>query len=792
MSTRAALAAAFLVACGHSAPDAPDGGTAPDDAAPSDSDASDAGDAGSDSGVPDTTPPMLVSQSPQTGMQTWLHEPVRLVFDEAIAPASLPDLEVTATLAGSPIGAKLSVEGGKAIAITLDASARGIGQLAIHVAGPVADLAGNKLALDTSITLAVPAWHWLPIDRGAAQESPAVVASDKGAVYAAWSVGAAGSRRVVASIQDAGAWTSLGGMLGNGDTSSVAITLVGSDPVVAWIENGQARASRWDGTWHDLPSPGAGSYVALSGAYVAVFGTSATVGKLVNDAWQPLPSVAVAAPYASAPALAADGDKLAIGWIDSGRNLRVFRYMMTWMPIAPLSLGASPAPDHMSVAVRGPTVAVAWDQFQGSYGVLAASTAGTSWTRLGHTLDVDAASDAMAPAIAIDNAGAPVVAWTEELDGKQRGIVARWASSKWNILGGATFLVGDTARPDRAMLALHAAQTPIIGYAAGGGIAVQRFNGPKTPDFGIATRKSIAGCAISAANPPALLSQTGCFTIPTPGKPVPHQGLVPYDIVVKLWSDGAEKRRFIGLPDGGTMTLSSTGAWAAPNGTIITKEFDIETTVGDPSTRRAIETRFLVKDAQLGWQGFSYMWRANGADADLLNDGEYSYDWPTSQGNHHHVYPSRSQCLSCHEWSYGPLLGLRPPQLTRWVDYNGVIADQVATLAHLNVGPGTTATPFISPHDPSETSEHRMRGYMAANCAHCHNPQHVSIKDLRYTTPLSQTRLCEVIVPGSPSQSIVYQKVSNRPGMPPLGTAATDPLAVATLADWISGMTSCP
>lgn len=85
-----------------------------------------------------------------------------------------------------------------------------------------------------------------------------------------------------------------------------------------------------------------------------------------------------------------------------------------------------------------------------------------------------------------------------------------------------------------------------------------------------------------------------------------------------------------------------------------------------------------------------------------------------------------------------------------------------------------------------------MRGYMADNCAHCHNPDHIAILDMRYTTPLAQTNLCSKIVPGSPAQSIVYQKISSRPGMPPLGTLAIDPLAVQMLGNWISAMTSCP
>jgi hypothetical protein len=260
-----------------------------------------------------------------------------------------------------------------------------------------------------------------------------------------------------------------------------------------------------------------------------------------------------------------------------------------------------------------------------------------------------------------------------------------------------------------------------------------------------------------------------------------------------LWSDGAKKRRWIGLPEGASMTLGANGSWVPPVGTILVKEFALETTPGNPATRKPVETRFFVNDPQLGWQGFSYRWNTAGTDASLLGDSQWVINWQLDDGSQHaHVYPSRAHCRSCHTTAHGPALGLRPEQLARWYDYNGVIVDQLATLTHLGVGPSSTPPAFTAPHDPSATWERRMRGYMHANCAHCHNPQYLSIKDLRYGTPLANTKLCEVITPGAPSDSRVYQLVTSRPGMPPLGTAAVDPLAQELLGNWITGMTSCP
>jgi hypothetical protein len=584
--------------------------------------------------------------------------------------------------------------------------------------------------------------------------------------------------------------------------SSHAITVDDSGaPVVAFVDAGVVCIERFDnGAWVTLPSPGDAQYVALAtppgGApMLAVFGSTARVATLVGGAWQPLGmDVAMPAPLASEPVFAAPAaNRAAIGWIDDAGTLRVYRYDTSWTALAMLDVGTG---THMSIAGRGSAIAIAWDQLAGSYGVLAAIASGssTSWTRLGRALDIDMEGDAVQPAVAIDGAGAPVVAWTELVEDKQRGVIARWSGSAWSVVGGVSWLASTTAVPARTELALAAGDTPIVATAASGSAVVARFNGPRTPALGLSTRTSISGCGFAVSAPPTSLSQTGCFSLVTPKQPVPHPGLVPYDIVSPLWSDGALKRRWIGLPDGQSMTLSSNGSWAAPVGSIIVKQFDIETTPGNPATRRPIETRYLINDATAGWQGFSYRWNTAGTDATLQPaDSAQTVTWYLDDGTPHpHQYPSRQHCLSCHYPAMGPMLGLRPEQLQRWMDYDGVIAPQLPTLAALGVGPDSSAQPLVSPHEPSETWEHRMRGYMAANCQHCHNPQYISIKDLRYTTPLSQTRLCEVIVPGDPANSIVYQKVSSRPGMPALGTVVVDPLAVQLLGNWISGMTSCP
>jgi hypothetical protein len=756
-------------------------------------------DAAPDSPDRDTRPPEVASVTPAAGSPVWLHAPIRIRLDEPIDAASVA-LTVSARAGGTAVPAELAFDPPSTLTVTFATTARGVGSLDINLAGSIKDLAGNAHTEPIALSFTLPVWSAVGEDRGFAASTPELAVDARGNVYAAWLVGGT-SRRIVVSELVANTWIDLGGALGSGNVSSVALALDQNDnALVAWSEDGQAHVARWTGSaWDELASPGAADHVALAtppnGApLLAVFGALAGVRELAGSSWQVIGTdIAVPSTIVGVPALAtAAPGRAAIGWIDAQNQLRVYRYDSGWSTLAPIAVGPG---SHISLAARGATLAVAWDQLTGSYGVLAAQASGaaTTWTRLGRALDVDITGNAVAPAIAIDASGSPFVAWTELVETEQRGVLARWTGAAWSIVGGASWLDDAQAVPTGARIALQANEAAVVASSGAGRIRVARLNGPRVGGVGIASRTSLAGCAFDAANPPLRLSDTGCFTVATAGRPVPHPGLIPFDVVSELWSDGAKKRRYIGLPDGGRMSTSGNGAWVAPVGTIMIKQFDLERTPGVPGTRRAIETRFLVNDPALGWSGFSYRWNTAGTDATLQADGPASIGWPMNNGSQHvHFYPSRGQCRSCHNPSMGPLLGVRSEQLARWNDYGGTIADQLATLLALGVSPTGSATPFISPHEPGETPERRMRGYMAANCVHCHNSQNIAILDLRYSNTLAQTRFCNVVTPGSPATSRAYQLVTSRPGMPALGSLAVDPLAEQMLGAWITGMTSCP
>jgi len=748
----------------------------------------------------DLIAPSLVETTPSSG-EAWLQAPIRLVFDEDIMPASAPMSIVSATLAGQAVNATLAFEAPRTLVVSLDPAARGIGELAVHVTPMVVDEAGNAQTAPIDVALTIPAWSAVPIDRGIVVSTPSVITRSNGNLVAAWLVTTSLGRRAMVAELAGSAWTNLGNGLAVADPNEVAITLDDNGvPLLALADVGTVYVARWDGTtWVVLDSPGSGDRVAITkptgGHPIVAFGTatSVSVRELVGDAWQSLGDITAPAAITSELALAAPAAGTPIvGWIGNDLALRTYRLDATWTALSTLGVSAG---SRMSLAARGTTIAVAYDRWAGSFGVLAAIASGgaTTFTQLGTPLDIDIAGDARAPAISLDANGNPIVAWTELVETAQRGALARWSGSTWTIVGGTSWLASTSTVPAAPAITLGPGDVPIVATTVASAVRIARFNGPRTAPRGLATRAPLDGCSFDPTAPPAQLSQTGCFDLAIAQRPRAHAGLVPYDVVAELWSDGAKKRRWIGLPNGQSMMLGSNGAWAAPVGTIMVKEFALETTPGNPATRRPVETRILVNDATNGWQGFSYRWNAGGTDASLLADAAQNIGWTMDDGSTHvHVYPSRAHCRSCHYVSSGPLLGLRPEQLARWVDYDGTIADQPSTLVALGVVTASTPPAFTAPHDPSATVEKRMRGYMAANCSHCHNPQYLDIKDLRYATPLGSTKLCEAITPGSPSESLVYQKVTSRPGMPPLGTVAVDPLAQELLGAWIAGMTSCP
>ena len=86
---------------------------------------------------------------------------------------------------------------------------------------------------------------------------------------------------------------------------------------------------------------------------------------------------------------------------------------------------------------------------------------------------------------------------------------------------------------------------------------------------------------------PALLSQTGAFA--SLATLTPAAGVIPYDVNVPFWSDGAVKSRWIAVPSNNSQIgFAPTGEWTFPAGTVFIKHFELGTDDTNPSAVRRL------------------------------------------------------------------------------------------------------------------------------------------------------------------------------------------------------------
>ena len=323
----------------------------------------------------------------------------------------------------------------------------------------------------------------------------------------------------------------------------------------------------------------------------------------------------------------------------------------------------------------------------------------------------------------------------------------------------------------------------------------------------------------AAGKMPALLSQTGAFK--DTQHLIPSDGLIPYDLIVAFWSDGASKLRWISVPQE-KIGFAPTGEWTFPAGVVFVKTFELPIDAGNPGLERRLETRLLVRDRTGGVYGVVYKWRADNSDADLLSSS-LTEDIPikAADGTTHTqtwYYPSRQNCLECHNARAGGVLGVKTRQLNHDFTYPagatgpvGVTKNELQVWNDLGLfSPSFTDdevgkfTKLAAATDTTRSLEDRARSYFDANCSQCHRPGGtVANFDARYDTPLEQQNIVDghvlideridrsrVIAPNDIWRSIAYMRVNTvgEVRMPPLARETIDENGVALLRQWITSL----
>jgi hypothetical protein len=190
-----------------------------------------------------------------------------------------------------------------------------------------------------------------------------------------------------------------------------------------------------------------------------------------------------------------------------------------------------------------------------------------------------------------------------------------------------------------------------------------------------------------------------------------------------LWSDGAEKSRYIYLPPNTKIDTTDMDDWVFPIGTRIWKEFRVGTSTNwnGLAAGTRIETRLLQKvdvpsPVDSGWVMTSYLWSADGetsasaATSGVQNWRGTTYEVPSAD---------RGMCWHCHKGRGDAVLGFEAVALsTPMSQIDGLTPAMDALVRN-----GLLSVPPSAPIEiPGDTTEALTLGYLHAGCGICcHN-----------------------------------------------------------------------
>ncbi len=299
--------------------------------------------------------------------------------------------------------------------------------------------------------------------------------------------------------------------------------------------------------------------------------------------------------------------------------------------------------------------------------------------------------------------------------------------------------------------------------------------------------------AIIAAAFPATLAEFGFFADAT--KQQPAAGVTPYRLNTPLWSDGSDKLRFVYLPAGTKARSQSEGLLDLPVGAALIKTFKMG--------ERLIETRVLLHRTE-GWVALPYQWNAAQTEARLaLAGARVPVTTPAGQAISYSI-PNKNQCKECHALS-GAVTPIGPKARNLSASWLSALhrAGRLDTLPAV-----ARRVPLWEARDKAPLAD-AARGYIDANCAHCHNPRSSASNsglDLRWeqSDPISygigkrpvaagrgSGNLDFDIVPGDPQHSILLYRMGSLEGgisMPELGRSSLDPDGLDIVTRWVREM----
>lgn len=301
---------------------------------------------------------------------------------------------------------------------------------------------------------------------------------------------------------------------------------------------------------------------------------------------------------------------------------------------------------------------------------------------------------------------------------------------------------------------------------------------------------------------------------------IPIEGVMPYDLNTPLFSDYAEKMRFVKLPENGIVNYNDSTVLDFPIGTILIKTFYYFNDSRDASKgKQLMETRLLIHETA-GWEALVYVWNEEQTEAFLEVAGaEKQVVWKNEKGKKqkvNYLIPNLNQCKGCHNKSQKMTpIGPSVRQLNGDFAYENETKNQLLQWQDLGILKGfpgeLKSVPKIPVWNDVKTGDvnSRARAYLDINCAHCHSqngPARTSGLYLDYheqnssslginKSPVAAGRGSGdrefTIVAGQPNESImVFRMESEDAGirMPEISRQLVHKEGVALIREWIEGM----
>ena len=315
------------------------------------------------------------------------------------------------------------------------------------------------------------------------------------------------------------------------------------------------------------------------------------------------------------------------------------------------------------------------------------------------------------------------------------------------------------------------------------------------------------------------LSQYGFFMEPMSDL-IPSEGVLPYDLNSPLFTDYAQKARFVWMPEGSSAKYTTDHALDFPVGAVLIKNFYYFHDEANPETgKRILETRILINRGD-EWEAVSYIWNDEQTDARREIIGDITQvTWNDAAGEQHdinYIVPNINQCKGCHGYDNKQKpIGPKVRNLNKDFAYADGTMNQLAKWAQVGYLTGydeAVEHPSVAVWDDASKDLHdRALSYLDINCGHCHNPRGAAntsgltlLADSELGTDLGVYKATVSagagtgghtysIVPGHPDESImIYRMKSRDPGamMPELGRSLVHEEGVQLIADWISSIPS--